>query len=58
LSGKVPGRTTANQIAGFLNNVGLGIQFAAVGAKVYEIALEKGLGRTIPTDWFLQTVHP
>jgi ornithine cyclodeaminase/alanine dehydrogenase-like protein (mu-crystallin family) len=58
LTGKAPRRTKADQITGFLNNVGLGIQFAAVGAKVYEIALEKGLGRTIPTDWFLQTVHP
>jgi alanine dehydrogenase len=58
LTGKAPRRTKADQITGFLNNVGLGIQFAAVGARVYEIAMEKGLGRTIPTDWFLQTVHP
>ena len=58
LTGKAPRRTKADQITGFLNNVGLGIQFAAVGARVYEIALKKGLGRTIPTDWFLQTVHP
>jgi ornithine cyclodeaminase/alanine dehydrogenase-like protein (mu-crystallin family) len=58
LTGKAPGRTKADQITGFLNNVGLGIQFAAVGARVCEIAVEKGLGRTIPTDWFLQTVHP
>jgi ornithine cyclodeaminase/alanine dehydrogenase-like protein (mu-crystallin family) len=58
LTGKAPRRTKADQITGFLTNVGLGIQFAAVGARVYEIALKKGLGRTIPTDWFLQTVHP
>ncbi len=58
VTGKVPGRANPKQITGFLNNVGLGIQFAAVGSKVYEIALEKGLGREIPTDWFLETVHP
>lgn len=58
ITGKVPGRTNPNQITGFLNNVGLGIQFAAVGSKVYEIALAQGLGRNIPTDWFLQTIHP
>jgi len=39
LTGKAPRRTKADQITGFLNNVGLGIQFAAVGARVYEIAL-------------------
>lgn len=58
VTGKVPGRTHSNQITGFLNNVGLGIQFAAVGARVYELAIEKGLGRKIPTDWLLETVHP
>jgi len=58
VTGKFPGRTSADQTTGFLNSLGLGIQFAAVGAKVYEMALEKGLGREIPTDWFLETVHP
>ncbi|MDI7261309.1 MAG: ornithine cyclodeaminase family protein [Thermodesulfobacteriota bacterium] len=58
VTGRVAGRTHPKQITGFLNNLGLGIQFAAVGAKVYEMALEKGLGREIPTDWFLETVHP
>ena len=58
LTGKVPGRTKAEQITGFLNNVGLGIQFAAVGARVCEMALEQGMGRNIPTDWFLESVHP
>ena len=57
VAGSVPGRTSEDQITGFLNNVGLGTQFAAVGAKVYEIAREQGLGREIPTDWFLESVH-
>jgi ornithine cyclodeaminase/alanine dehydrogenase-like protein (mu-crystallin family) len=58
VTGKVLGRTHPDQITGFLNNVGLGIQFAAVGSKVYELAKERGIGREIPTDWFLETVHP
>jgi alanine dehydrogenase len=57
VAGRVPGRTSEDQSTGFLNNVGLGIQFAAVGAKIFDIAREQGLGREIPTDWFLETVH-
>lgn len=33
---------------------GDGIQFAAVGAKVVEAATSKGLGKTLPADWFTQ----
>ena len=51
-------RETAEQITGFVNNIGLGVQFAAVGAKVFEAAKEKGLGREVPLDWFTQDVHP
>lgn len=42
----------------FVNTIGLGVQFAALGALVYERARERGLGREIPTEWFLETVHP
>ncbi len=37
---------------------GLGIQFAAVGYAVYRAATAAGLGREIPTDWFLETAKP
>lgn len=37
---------------------GLGIQFAAVGYAVYEAARAAGLGRQIPTDWFLESAKP
>jgi alanine dehydrogenase len=40
------------------NDFGLGIQFAAVGHAVYLEAKAKGVGKEIPTDWFLETVHP
>jgi alanine dehydrogenase len=58
LGGKVPGRTSAEDVTCFINNIGLGIQFAAVGHAVYSEARAKGFGREIPTDWFLETVHP
>jgi ornithine cyclodeaminase/alanine dehydrogenase-like protein (mu-crystallin family) len=58
IAGKVPGRTRPEEITLFKNNVGLGIQFAAVGARVLELCRAKGRGREIPSEWFLQTVHP
>jgi ornithine cyclodeaminase/alanine dehydrogenase-like protein (mu-crystallin family) len=58
LTGKVPGRTNDNQITFFLNNIGTGVQFAAIGFCAYKAAKEKSLGREIPTDWFLQDIKP
>lgn len=58
VSGRIEGRKTEEQITGFVNNIGLGAQFAAVGAKVYQAAKKKGVGREIPLDWFTQDVHP
>lgn len=56
--GRVKGRERAEQITGFVNNIGLGVQFAAVGAKVFEAAKARGLGREVPLGWFTQDVHP
>ncbi len=56
--GEQPGRSDDRQITCFLNNLGLGLQFAAVGSIAYCKAKERGLGREFPTDWFTQTVHP
>jgi ornithine cyclodeaminase/alanine dehydrogenase-like protein (mu-crystallin family) len=58
LCGRIKGRENDAQITGFVNNIGLGAQFAAVGAKVYAAAKAKGLGREVPLDWFTQDVHP
>jgi len=58
VSGKVPGRSTAEETTCFLNNLGIGLQFAAVGAAVYAEAKNRGVGHEIPTDWFLESVHP
>lgn len=57
-SGRAAGRTSEAQITCFVNNIGLGAQFAAVGARVYELAHARGLGRELPIDWFVESVHP
>ena len=58
VAGKLPGRQSSEEITCFNNNIGLGIQFAALGKAVFDDAKAKGLGREVPTDWFLETVHP
>jgi len=58
VAGKVPGRISPQESTCFVNNIGLGIQFAAIGSAVFQAAQAQGLGREIPTDWFLETVHP
>tara|TARA_A100001037_G_scaffold306698_1_gene354219 strand:+ start:186 stop:1193 length:1008 start_codon:yes stop_codon:yes gene_type:complete len=40
----------------FLNNIGIGMQFAAVGKIVYDRAIEGGFGKDVDTDLFLQSV--
>ncbi len=57
IAGKTPGRTSDRQVTYFDGTPGLGIQFAAVGAKLYELARAAGVGREIPTDWLTQSVH-
>ena len=58
LVGRFPGRSGRDQITLFANNTGMGIQFAAVGARVLELAKAKGLGREVPTEWFLEETTP
>lgn len=52
LIGKHPGRTNAEQIIFYKSNTGVGIQFAAAGALIYEACRKAGLGRELPTEWF------
>jgi alanine dehydrogenase len=56
--GRAKGRTSASQVSCFLNYVGLGYQFAAVGSVLLKKASELGLGRDLPTDWFTEDVNP
>ena len=47
-----PGRVSDEQIIYYKSNTGVGIQFAAAGAFIYEACKKKGLGRELPTEWF------
>jgi len=58
LAGKVSGRTRPDQITVFNNNTGAGTQFAALGSAVVKRARDLGLGRELPTEWFLEDVSP
>ena len=58
IAGRVAGRSSDTEMTCFLNNLGLGYQFAAAGAVVYKRAKEQGLGHDLPTDWFTEDVHP
>jgi alanine dehydrogenase len=42
----------------FVNVMGLGMQFAALGALAFSKATANGVGHEIPTDWLLETEHP
>ncbi|HEY7298313.1 MAG TPA: hypothetical protein VH684_10295 [Xanthobacteraceae bacterium] len=54
---KAQGRTSPSQITYSERGNLQGAQFYAVAGKVYELAKKAGLGREIPTEWFLQDVR-
>jgi len=56
--GKAKGRSNDQEVTLFMNNLGLGYQFAAAGSVVYRNAKERGFGHELPTDWFTEDVHP
>jgi ornithine cyclodeaminase/alanine dehydrogenase-like protein (mu-crystallin family) len=56
--GRAQGRQSDDEITCFMNNIGLGYQFAAAGSVVYRKAKEAGAGRELPTEWFTEDVHP
>jgi alanine dehydrogenase len=58
IAGRAVGRRDDREVTCFINNLGLGYQFAAVGALLYRKAKESGAGRDLPTDWFTEDVHP
>lgn len=57
VGGKVKGRTSAEQITYSERGNLQGAQFFAVAGKIYEAAKQAGLGREIPTEWFLQDIR-
>jgi ornithine cyclodeaminase/alanine dehydrogenase-like protein (mu-crystallin family) len=56
--GRAESRKSEADVTCFINNIGLGYQFAAAGALVYRKAKERALGRELPTEWFTQEEHP
>jgi ornithine cyclodeaminase/alanine dehydrogenase-like protein (mu-crystallin family) len=58
LTGRAPGRAARDEVTIFANNTGMGLQFAAVGARAFELAADRGLGHEVPTDWFLEDTSP
>ena len=56
VAGNAEGRTSASQITQYRPVGNWGIQFSSCGALVYRLAKERGLGRDLPTEWFLQSI--
>jgi ornithine cyclodeaminase/alanine dehydrogenase-like protein (mu-crystallin family) len=56
-SGRVKGRSSPDQITYSERGNLQGAQFYAVAGRVYELAKRAGLGREIPTEWFLQDIR-
>jgi ornithine cyclodeaminase/alanine dehydrogenase-like protein (mu-crystallin family) len=57
IAGRQPGRMSREQITYSERGNIQGAQFHAVAAVVYEAAKARGLGREIPTEWFLQDIR-
>jgi alanine dehydrogenase len=58
IAGRAMARQADSEITCFVNNLGMGYQFAAAGAIVYRKAKEQGIGHALPTDWFTEDICP
>jgi hypothetical protein len=56
IAGKVQGRSKPSDVTCFVNNSGIGFQFAVAGWLAYTQAKARGMGRDLPTDWFTESV--
>ena len=57
LAGTNRGRISRDQITFSERGNLQGMQFHAVAGRVYELAVERGLGHEIPTEWLLQDIR-
>jgi alanine dehydrogenase len=57
MAGKIPGRTERKQVTFFANSGTQGLQFASTAGYVVREAKRRGLGKEIPTSWFLQDIR-
>jgi alanine dehydrogenase len=58
IAGRAEVRKSDDEVTCFINNLGLGYQFAAAGSLLFRKAKESGVGHDLPTDWFTEDVHP
>jgi len=58
LAGNHPGRSRPDELTLFMNNFGVGLQFAALGAAAYQGARDQSLGHELPDEWFLEAIQP
>jgi alanine dehydrogenase len=56
-SGRIAGRTSPEQITHYSAIGNFGLQFSSIGAEIYRRAKERGIGRELPTEWFLQDIR-
>ncbi len=56
IAGRAAGRTSAEQISQYRPVGNWGLQFAACGALAYREAKRRGLGHSLPSEWFLQSI--
>ncbi len=57
VNGRIKGRLTESETNFFYNNIGSGIQFAAIAGAAYEVLRGSPGLREIPTDWLTQTIR-
>ena len=57
IAGKAQSRQSQSEVTCMLNHLGLGLQFTAAAARIYQLAKAKNLGRELPSDWFSQDEH-
>jgi alanine dehydrogenase len=55
--GRAEGRTRQDQVTLFITTGTQGLQFAAVAGRVYQLATERGIGQSMPREWFLQDIR-
>lgn len=58
IAGDAVGRASGDETTCFINDLGLGLQFATVAGIVWQKAKAAGAGHDLPTDWFTEDVHP
>ncbi|NCV52792.1 MAG: ornithine cyclodeaminase family protein, partial [Gammaproteobacteria bacterium] len=56
--GSVGGRANNNERTCFINDLGLGLQFAVVAGVTLRLAESVGVGQVLPTELFTQVEHP